>query len=151
MGYRLALNLNTLFNAVRRRFGHPYWSLSAWLKLRVKNAVNFISEFEQAVAVTARERSADAVICGHIHHAESRMIDGIEYINDGDWVESCTALVEHYDGSFEIVVWRGPASLPLPRRPASQPEEPCESSSSPTPGTRKSTVSSDASIPSAVS
>ena len=101
--YQLALMLNTGVNAVRRKFGYPYFSLSAKLKHKVKNAVEFISRFEQAIAQEAASRGADGVICGHIHHAEMRQIHGVEYCNDGDWVESCTALVEHTDGSLEIL------------------------------------------------
>jgi UDP-2,3-diacylglucosamine pyrophosphatase LpxH len=101
--YRLALLLNTWVNAVRRRLGYPYFSLSAKLKHKVKNAVEFISRFEQAIALEAAKRQVDGVICGHIHHAEMRPMHGVEYCNDGDWVESCTALVEHLDGRLEIL------------------------------------------------
>jgi UDP-2,3-diacylglucosamine pyrophosphatase LpxH len=104
-GYSLLLKLNVWFNAVRRRFGLPYWSLSAYIKHRVKNAVAFISRFEEVVAHAARERGVDGVVCGHIHSAEIREFDGITYMNDGDWVESCTALVEHHDGRIEILDW----------------------------------------------
>ena len=97
--------MNVWFNAVRRQFGLPYWSLSAYIKHRVKNAVAFISRFEDVVAHAARERGVDGVICGHIHSAEIRDIDGVLYMNDGDWVESCTALVEHFDGRIEILNW----------------------------------------------
>ncbi len=103
--YRLALTLNTAFNFVRRKLGFPYWSLSAYLKHKVKNAVAYIGTFEQAVADEARRRGVDGVICGHIHHAEMRDFDGVLYVNDGDWVESCTALVEHEDGQLEILRW----------------------------------------------
>jgi UDP-2,3-diacylglucosamine pyrophosphatase LpxH len=103
--YGFALGLNTWFNHIRRRMGLPYWSLSAYLKHKVKNAVAFISEYEQAIAEEARRRHVDGVVCGHIHHAEIREIDGILYCNDGDWVESCTALVEHFDGRLEILRW----------------------------------------------
>jgi UDP-2,3-diacylglucosamine pyrophosphatase LpxH len=81
----------------------PYWSLSAYLKLKVKKAVNFISDFEVAVANEARKLGYHGVVCGHIHHAEIRNIDGMLYCNDGDWVESCSALVEHADGRLEIL------------------------------------------------
>jgi UDP-2,3-diacylglucosamine pyrophosphatase LpxH len=104
-GYSLLLKLNVWFNAVRRRLGLPYWSLSAYIKHRVKNAVAFISRFEEVVAHAARERGVDGVVCGHIHSAEIRDFDGITYMNDGDWVESCTALVEHHDGRIEILDW----------------------------------------------
>jgi UDP-2,3-diacylglucosamine pyrophosphatase LpxH len=85
--------------------GFGYWSFSAFLKTRVKNALQFIENFEGAVAEEARRRGVDGVICGHIHKAEMRDIDGIAYVNDGDWVESCTALVEHPDGRLEILEW----------------------------------------------
>jgi UDP-2,3-diacylglucosamine pyrophosphatase LpxH len=97
--------LNTLFNHARRKMGFGYWSLSAFLKGKVKNALQFIENFEGAVADEARRRGVDGVICGHIHKAEMRDIDGITYINDGDWVESCTALVEHMDGRLELLEW----------------------------------------------
>ncbi|MET0295425.1 MAG: UDP-2,3-diacylglucosamine diphosphatase [Phenylobacterium sp.] len=116
-GYRTLLALNTHFNAARRRMGLGYWSLSAYLKHRVKNAVAFIDRFEAALAEEARRRGADGVICGHIHHAEIRDIDGVTYINDGDWVESCTAAVERHDGRIEIVRWtdlRQNATAPTP-------------------------------------
>ena len=103
--YAALLRLNIWFNFIRRRFGMPYWSISAYLKHRVKNAVAFIGRFEAAVAHAARERGVDGVVCGHIHSAEIRDFDGILYMNDGDWVESCTALVEHADGRIEIIDW----------------------------------------------
>ena len=103
--YRTVLALNTVFNRIRRRMGFGYWSLSAYLKVKVKNALQFIENFEAAVAEEARRRGVDGVICGHIHKAEMRVIDGVVYINDGDWVESCTALVEHFDGRMEILEW----------------------------------------------
>lgn len=103
--YEWALKLNRYLNHWRAKLGLPYWSLSAYLKLKVKKAVNFISDFETAVAHEAKKRGHDGVICGHIHHAEMREIDGVLYCNDGDWVESLTALVEHHDGRLEIVRW----------------------------------------------
>ena len=103
--YRTVLMLNTWFNLIRRRLGFGYWSLSAFLKVKVKNALQFIETFETAVAEEARRRGVDGVICGHIHKAEMRDIQGVTYINDGDWVESCTALVEHLDGRLEILEW----------------------------------------------
>jgi len=103
--YRGVLGLNTVFNRARRRLGFGYWSLSAYLKVKVKNALQFIENFEAAVADEARRRGVDGVICGHIHKAEMREIDGVTYVNDGDWVESCTALVEHFDGRLEILEW----------------------------------------------
>jgi UDP-2,3-diacylglucosamine pyrophosphatase LpxH len=103
--YTAALSFNTWFNALRRRLGYPYWSLSAWLKRQVKEAVKAIDRFETALAGEARRRGFDGVVCGHIHHAEMRQVDGVLYINDGDWVESCTALVEHTDGGLELLDW----------------------------------------------
>ncbi len=114
--YDFALFVNRLATGVRRRLGLPYWSLSAWAKLKVKNAVNVISAFEDALVKEARKAGADGVICGHIHHAVSRRIDGLHYLNTGDWVESLTALVEHADGRFEIIRWgqRQSVGAPLP-------------------------------------
>ena len=119
MGYRALLRLNVGFNAVRRRLGLPYWSISAYIKHRVKNAVAFISRFEEVVAHAARERGVDGVVCGHIHAAEIRDFGGITYMNDGDWVESCTALVEHADGRIEIIDWaaRSAAQHKVPAAP----------------------------------
>jgi UDP-2,3-diacylglucosamine pyrophosphatase LpxH len=105
LGYEALLKLNVHFNRVRRRLGLPYWSISAHIKKRVKNAVAFIGRFEQAVADAARHRGLDGVVCGHIHSAEIRDFGGITYMNDGDWVESCTALAEHADGRMEIIDW----------------------------------------------
>ena len=104
--YELALWLNNWLHEFRRAFGMPYWSLSSWLKHRVKNAVEFISSYEVALAREARERGVDGVVCGHIHHAEMRDIDGVLYCNDGDWVESCTALAEDEAGELSIVIWQ---------------------------------------------
>jgi UDP-2,3-diacylglucosamine pyrophosphatase LpxH len=103
--YTAALFANRWFNMARRRLGYPYWSLSAWLKRQVKEAVKAIDRFEVAVAGEARRRGFDGVVCGHIHHAEMRDIGGVTYFNDGDWVESCTALVEHADGRLELIDW----------------------------------------------
>ncbi|MDE2412955.1 MAG: UDP-2,3-diacylglucosamine diphosphatase, partial [Sphingomonadales bacterium] len=103
--YCLLLRLNVVLNMVRRRFKLPYWSLSSYLKKRVKNAVAYVGEFEEAVAHSARERGVDGVVCGHIHCAEIRQIGDITYYNDGDWVESCTALVEAFDGTITVTDW----------------------------------------------
>jgi len=103
--YVFILRLNQHFNALRARLGLPYWSLSQYLKHRVKNAVRYVGAFEEALAREARTRGFDGVVCGHIHKAEIRVVDGILYCNDGDWVESLTALVEHHDGRLEIVRW----------------------------------------------
>src|SRR5713226_3906148 len=115
--YNAALRINTTFNWARRKLGLSYWSLSAFLKHKVKNAVQFIANYERAVASEARRRGVDGVVCGHIHHAEIRDIDGVRYCNDGDWVESCTALVEDFDGRLRIIRWaeehaRRQAALP---------------------------------------
>ena len=101
--YEFTLKLNRYFNRLRARLGMPYWSLSGYLKLKVKRAVSYVGDFEVAVAREARKRQVQGVVCGHIHHAEMRDIDGILYCNDGDWVESLTALVEHADGRLEIL------------------------------------------------
>jgi UDP-2,3-diacylglucosamine pyrophosphatase LpxH len=103
--YDFLLYANRWVNYFRRKLGFPYWSLAAYLKHKVKNAVNYISNFEQALAHEARKRGVDGVICGHIHRATIENMDGIVYCNDGDWVESCTALVERHDGSLAILHW----------------------------------------------
>ncbi|MDV6343176.1 UDP-2,3-diacylglucosamine diphosphatase [Nitrosomonas sp. Is37] len=103
--YEFTLKLNRYLNSLRARLGLPYWSLSRYLKHKVKTAVSYVTSFEQAVATETRRRGLDGVICGHIHHAEIRDIDGITYCNDGDWVESLSALVEHFDGRIELIHW----------------------------------------------
>jgi len=103
--YELTLRINRHFNSLRARLGLPYWSLSKFLKLKVKRAVSYVGDFEAAVAREARSRGLHGVVCGHIHHAEMRMIDGTLYCNDGDWVESLSALVEHADGRLEMLDW----------------------------------------------
>ena len=110
--YDAAIALNVVLAAIRRRLGMPYWSFSAWAKLQVKQAVNFIGEFQHVVAEEARKSGVDGVICGHIHHAVIEDIDGIRYINTGDWVESCTAVVERQDGTMEMITWQKPAAVP---------------------------------------
>ena len=104
-GYQLTLALNVPLNFVRRRLGLGYWSLSAYLKGRVKSAVNFIGDFENSLSEEAARRRVDGVICGHIHRAASKQIANVHYVNTGDWVESATAFVEHQDGTLEIVHW----------------------------------------------
>ncbi len=120
--YDFAIVLNRLATAIRRRMGLPYWSLSAWAKGKVKRAVSIVSRFEEALVKEARRVEADGVICGHIHCAASRMMDGVHYLNAGDWVESLTAIVEHEDGRMEILRWPHPESrrgrpLPAPTGP----------------------------------
>ncbi|HEV7960815.1 MAG TPA: UDP-2,3-diacylglucosamine diphosphatase [Rhizomicrobium sp.] len=107
--YGVALSWNDLLFQVRKQLGLPYWSLSAWLKHKVKNAVEYVSRFEEAVAAEAAKRGVDGVVCGHIHHAEIRHIGGVLYLNDGDWVESCSALVEDARGNLEILRWATPS------------------------------------------
>jgi UDP-2,3-diacylglucosamine pyrophosphatase LpxH len=103
--YEMAIVVNRLFNAVRRRLGFGYWSLSKWAKLKVKNAVSYIGEFERTLVAEAKRHDVDGVICGHIHLAAIHRDFGIRYVNCGDWVESCTAIAEHQDGRFEIITW----------------------------------------------
>ena len=114
--YTVALAANRCFNLVRRQLGYPYWSLSQWLKRQVKGAVAAIDRFEEALAAHARSRGFDGVVCGHIHHAEMRNVGGVLYLNDGDWVESCTALVEHHDGRLELIDWASRSALSLVAR-----------------------------------
>ena len=103
LGYRLLLRCNGLVNFCRRRFGLGYWSLSGYVKAEVKNVVSFIGRFEEAVVRYDRDFDVDGVLCGHIHTAAIREIQGVAYYNAGDWVESCTAIVERYDGTIELL------------------------------------------------
>lgn len=103
--YVTVLAVNTWFNLGRRFLGLPYWSLSKWAKSKVKDAVNFIGEFEKALARAARRKGADGVVCGHIHHAVIGRREGVEYFNTGDWVESCTAVVETHTGIMQLIDW----------------------------------------------
>jgi UDP-2,3-diacylglucosamine pyrophosphatase LpxH len=103
--YGFTLKLNYHFNHLRGRLGLPYWSLSNYLKQRVKRAMCYVTDFETAVAREAQHRGLDGVVCGHIHHAEMREVEGVLYANDGDWVESLSALAEHPDGRLEILRW----------------------------------------------
>jgi UDP-2,3-diacylglucosamine pyrophosphatase LpxH len=127
IAYEATLVINRWFNSLRARFGLPYWSPSKYLKHKVKRAVSYVNDFEVAVAREARRRGADGVVCGHIHHAEIRSIDGVLYCNDGDWVESLTALVEHHDGQLEIID-RSPRAartiVELPQPAVEQPPPP---------------------------
>jgi UDP-2,3-diacylglucosamine pyrophosphatase LpxH len=106
LAYEFLLSLNPLVNFIRRRFGLGYWSLSAYAKQRVKNAVSFIGKFEEAIAKYAERFRVDAVLCGHIHSASIRRFGKVGYYNCGDWVETCSALVEHHDGRIEIIYRR---------------------------------------------
>ena len=103
--YDLILSINSKFNWIRRKLGFGYWSLSRYLKHKVKQAVNFMFRFEENISEYCKKRGFDGVICGHIHHAEIKDVNGIIYMNDGDWVESMTALVENTDGTWEIITW----------------------------------------------
>jgi UDP-2,3-diacylglucosamine pyrophosphatase LpxH len=110
--YEFTLKLNRHLNVLRARLGLPYWSLSAYLKQKVKTALSYVTAFEEAVARETRGRGHQGVVCGHIHRAEMREIDGILYCNDGDWVESRSALAEHHDGRLELIFWK-PVEEPL--------------------------------------
>ncbi|MCA0399589.1 MAG: UDP-2,3-diacylglucosamine diphosphatase [Proteobacteria bacterium] len=114
--YTFALWLNTWLNLVRRKLGFSYWSLSSWAKQRVKNAVNFVGRFEEVLQGEARRMQVDGIICGHIHSPALHDRLGIGYANTGDWVESCTGLIEHFDGKLELLHWhrRTGELLPLP-------------------------------------
>ena len=122
--YELTLRMNRHLNSLRGRLGLPYWSLSAFLKEKVKTALNYVTDFEVAVANEAKKRGHDGVLCGHIHRAEMRMINGVLYCNDGDWVESRTALVEHYDGHLEILHWEPSHEVQRTSQPAAITTEP---------------------------
>lgn len=118
--YELTLRLNRYLNSLRARLGLPYWSLSAFLKHKVKTALNYVTDFERAVATEAGRRGLQGVVCGHIHRAEMREINGVLYCNDGDWVESHTGLVEHMDGRLELVHW---SSHPASKLSGARPQE----------------------------
>jgi UDP-2,3-diacylglucosamine pyrophosphatase LpxH len=137
--YNTAIIINIWVNIIRRKLGFSYWSLSSFLKHKVKNAVEYISNYEKAIVSEAKKKNVNGVICGHIHTAEIREIDGILYCNDGDWVESCTALVEHLDGRLEILNW---AEMPHIVGAEKTETEQWTSSLSQTPGFPKSTASS---------
>ena len=137
--YDVLLYANRWVNWFRRQLGFPYWSLAAYLKHKTKGAVNFISNFEQALVHEARKRHVDGVVCGHIHRATIEEYDGVLYCNDGDWVESCTALVEHHDGRLAVIHWAD-ESVYLLQETETEESETCTLSSSATPGPRKSTV-----------
>jgi UDP-2,3-diacylglucosamine pyrophosphatase LpxH len=106
-GYDFVLHINHILNFLRKKVGiKRYWSLSKYVKDNVKSSVSFINDFEAILATFAKKKEYDGIICGHIHKAEMKMIDTVEYLNCGDWVESCSAVVEHYDGRFEVIYWK---------------------------------------------
>jgi len=113
-GYDLMIVVGRHFNRLRRVLGFREWSLSTYVKRRFKNIVNFITDYEKALAREAHRRGADGVVCGHIHKAEIKSLDGVMYYNCGDWVESCTALAEKHDGTLEILHWPTPLSSSTP-------------------------------------
>jgi len=108
--YEFVLWCDGPLNSLRRRLGFGHWSLSVYVKTRVKAAAAFIDEFEAALASEAKRRGLDGIVCGHIHHPADRLIDGVRYLNCGDWTENCTAIAEHMDGHIEILRWREPAN-----------------------------------------
>ena len=128
--YSFALRLNRHVNALRSRLGYPYWSLAAFLKHKVKNAVQYIGNYERAVSTEAARRNVDGVICGHIHRAEIAAMGEVTYCNDGDWVESCTALVEDFSGKLGLLRWTespaflfGDREFPVLDRPVPESEQ----------------------------
>ncbi len=119
LGYNWLVRLNAWLSLARRSLRIPgYWSLAGYAKRRVKRAIDFIFDFENAVIRTVRERGLDGVVCGHIHSAALREMDGVCYVNCGDWVDSCTAIVEHLDGTLELIEWRQAAAQVVPLRAA---------------------------------
>lgn len=118
IGYTLLMRCNGLVNFFRRLAGLGHWSLSAYVKSEVKNVVSFIGKFEESVVRYARDYDVDGVLCGHIHTPATRTINGVEYYNTGDWVESCTAIVEKYDGALELIHYEPTApEVPVPTAP----------------------------------
>ncbi len=105
IAYEMLLKLNVVINFFRRLRGKGQWSLAKFLKYKVKNAVKYIGEYEKTITEYGKKKKFDGIICGHIHHAQNENYDGVNYLNCGDWVESCTALVENFDGTFEIIYW----------------------------------------------
>jgi len=121
--YDFLLWLNPKINRVRSLWSGRYWSLSKWAKQQVKGAVNFIGQYEHVLSEEAKRGGYDGVICGHIHHANIRKIKDIDYINTGDWVESCTAIVEHATGAIELIDWEEKASVTMGRKPRAKPQK----------------------------
>lgn len=104
-GYDILMQINRLSNRIRARYGYGYWSFAAFLKTHIKRAKEYIHDYEVAVAHGAKRQGFDGVVCGHIHQAANKTIEGISYLNTGDWVESCTAIAEDYDGNFHLIDW----------------------------------------------
>jgi UDP-2,3-diacylglucosamine pyrophosphatase LpxH len=139
VGYNLLVRLNASLSRLRRLLRRPgYWSLAGYAKSRVKRAVSFIFDFEDSLIHAVRERGLDGVICGHIHSAALRQVDSVTYVNCGDWVDSCTAIVEHHDGRMELVrAWQPAAttsSLPVTAAPDAVPPAPTFGDRLPLPG-----------------
>ena len=105
IAYNFLLRFNNLVNFIRNIFGKEKWSLAKFLKNKVKNAVKYIGDYEKTVSSYGKKKNVDGIICGHIHKASNQNFDGVNYLNCGDWVENCTALVEHLDGKMEIIKW----------------------------------------------
>ncbi|MEO0443603.1 MAG: UDP-2,3-diacylglucosamine diphosphatase [Pseudomonadota bacterium] len=105
LGYSTLMLLNRLYNRWRAKTNRGYWSLAGFLKRNIRRAKTYINDYEQAVIYACKKQHYDGVICGHIHHAAAKTIDGLYYYNTGDWVESCTALAEQCDGSIELINW----------------------------------------------
>ena len=118
--YQYVLSANTLFNKMRRRFGFGYWSLARFVKMNTKRAVKFITDFEDGMVSMARAKKVDGIICGHIHMPEIRKIDNMDYLNCGDWVENCTALVEDLSGNMQLIDWHEMETETLAEKEAGQ-------------------------------
>lgn len=127
VAYNALVRINTWLSFIRRHLGRPgYWSLAGYAKRKVKSAVSFIYDFEDSVIRAVRERGVDGVICGHIHAAAIKQVDGLTYVNCGDWVDSCTGIVEHVDGRLELVDWGASVKLvAIARQPMPRPEDEC--------------------------
>ena len=103
VGYTFLLWLNRVVNYYRYKKGLPYFSLSQFVKGKVKQAVSYVDDYETELAKMAKAKGCDGIICGHIHKAENRMIDGVHYLNSGDWVETMSALAEDHEGNWELI------------------------------------------------
>ncbi|MDP1607365.1 MAG: UDP-2,3-diacylglucosamine diphosphatase [Rhodocyclaceae bacterium] len=145
IAYNGLVRINAWLSWLRRRFNRPgYWSLAGYAKRKVKSAVSFVFNFEDAVIHAARERGVDGVICGHIHSATIRAADGITYLNCGDWVDSCTAIVEHLDGRMELIHHQAPPPRRLPQAVIAPSREPPSRSPRPRPREVESAIAATA-------